>query len=119
MHYPCKDSDHDYKERVFAACQYLHGLVNKQNKTVYIHGSNGLNRAPTVVLAYLCIYKRIKCWRNVLHSRDFVIQNSCNATPNTTVVDTIIAENKAFQDKQVDFESEKDQRRIEIRSKYD
>jgi len=119
MHYPCNNTDHDFKEKVFAACQYLHGLVNKQNKRVFIHCSSGLVRAPTVVLAYLCIYKRIKVWRNVLQSKDFVIQNSCNAVPNTTVVDLIISENKAFQDKQVDFESEKDQRRIEIRSKYD
>lgn len=60
MHFPVSNTDPDYKEKVFMASQYIHGLVDKQNKKVFIHCSSGLTRSPTCVLAYLCIFKRVK-----------------------------------------------------------
>lgn len=60
MHFPCSNTDHDYKEKVFQASQYIFGLADKQNKKVFVHCSSGLMRSPTSVLAYLCIFKRVK-----------------------------------------------------------
>lgn len=119
MHYPVSNNDADYKEKVFMAAQYIHGLVEKQNKKVYIHCSSGLTRSPTSVLAYLCIFKRVKQWKSVTSTRDVITENCHSSLPNVTVVEQIVAENRKFQDQQVDILQEKDRMRQEIIRKYD
>jgi len=96
MHYPCSKNDPDYKDKVFMAAQYLHGLIDKQDKKVFIHCSSGLNRTPTIVLTYLCIFKRVKSWKNVPLTRDFVVESCSKSVPNVPLVEQIIAENKDF-----------------------
>lgn len=94
-------------------------MVNKNNLKVFIHCSSGLVRSPTVVLAYLSIFKRVKSWKNINLSRDFVVLNSQNSVPNVTLVESIVHSNRVFQDKQIDIDSEKDSRRREMMLKYD
>lgn len=84
---------------MFNAAQYLHSLVDKQNKKVFIHCSSGLIRAPTIVLTYLCIFKRIKQWKSVPQSRDYIHESCSQSMPNVQLVERIIAENRDFQDK--------------------
>jgi len=119
MHYPVNNKDPDYKEKVFMAAQYLHGLIDKQNKKVFIHCSSGLIRTPTVVLTYLCIFKRVKTWKNISLTRDFVTECCSKSMPNVATVEQIVAANKKFQDDQVDIQEEKDRRRQAIIKKYD
>jgi hypothetical protein len=101
------------------AAQYLHGLIDKQNKKVFIHCSSGLIRTPTIVLTYLCIFKRVKSWQNVSQTRDFVTESCSQSMPNVPLVEQIVAENRKFQDQQVDSNTEKDRKRQEIIRKYD
>lgn len=119
VHHPCSNLSQDYSNKTFEASQQLFSLVNKRNMTVFIHCSSGLVRAPTTVLAYLCVFKRIKNWRNVLLSRDFVVENAHNSIPNTNVVEQILSDNRAFHEKQIDVEREKDHKRREMIRKYD
>ena len=81
MHYPVNNKDADYKEKVFMAAQYLHGLIDKQSKKVFIHCSSGLIRTPTVVLTYLCIFKRVKTWKNISATRDFMTECCSKSMP--------------------------------------
>jgi len=62
MHYPVANDDDQYKIRVFAAAQYLNDLINNKDKKVFIHCTSGIVRCTTVVLAYLCLYKRVENW---------------------------------------------------------
>lgn len=119
MHYPCSNNDHQYKEKVFKAAQYLHGLINTQKKDVFIHCSSALVRTPTVLLAYLCIFKRVRNWKNVAEVNQFVMENSKGCVPQRFLVEQIIQENKHFQDQQVDINTEKDKLRKEMIRKYD
>lgn len=119
MHFPVSNNDPEYKEKLFMAAQYLHGLVDKQNKKVFIHCSSGLIRTPTIVLVYLCIFKRVKSWKSVPNTRDFIVESCSQSMPNMMLVEQIIAENKHFQDQQIDIQEEKDRRRQEVIKKYD
>lgn len=87
MHYPCSNTDADFKEKVFMAAQYLHGLIDKQNKSVFIHCSSGLIRSPTIVLAYLCIFKRVKQWKSVPQTRDFITESCSSSMPKVNLVE--------------------------------
>lgn len=119
MHYPCSNVDSDYKDKVFNAAQYLHSLVDKQNKKVFIHCASGLIRSPTVVLTYLCIFKRVKQWKSVPKSRDFITESCSQSMPNIQLVERIVAEKRDFQDKQIDLHTEKDRKRQEIIRRHD
>lgn len=65
LHYPCSNNSSDYNQRLFVACKHVFNMVNNKNLRVFVHCSSGLIRAPTVVLAYLCMFKRVRNWQNV------------------------------------------------------
>jgi protein-tyrosine phosphatase len=72
VHFPCSNVDPKYEDKVFTACKHLHDLISSKQRRVFIHCSSGLVRSPTVVLAYMCIFKRVKNWRNVDQTRDYI-----------------------------------------------
>lgn len=62
--FPINDQVQDsYCASLFVGAQHLNSLLNVQNeKTVLIHCSSGMSRAPAVVITYLCLFKRLKQW---------------------------------------------------------
>ena len=75
IYHPVSDSNtQKYAMKTFAATQYLHGMRKKGYK-VFIHCSTGVSRAPTVVLAYLTLYKRVNNWNNVDEVNMFLKEN--------------------------------------------
>jgi len=61
-------------------------------------------RTPTIVLTYLCLFKRVKSWKNVEMTRDFMSESCSKSMPNVPLVEQIIGENKKFQDQQIDIQ---------------
>jgi len=87
MHYPVANDDDQYKKRVFSAAQYVNDLLNNKDKKVFIHCTSGEVRAPSVVLVYLCMYKRVRHWNNVNTTRDYIVENNLYALPNSQLVE--------------------------------
>lgn len=118
QHLQCSNNDPQYEARVFEACKALHNLVGN-NRRVFVHCSSGLVRSPTVVLAYLCIFKRYKNWRNVIETKDFIVEYSHNSIPNSTLVENLVYTNRNFQNQQTDINTEKDLKRRQLIAQYD
>mmetsp|Transcript_11457 Transcript_11457/g.19382 ORF Transcript_11457/g.19382 Transcript_11457/m.19382 type:complete len:304 (+) Transcript_11457:792-1703(+) len=66
MHYPIDDQDEaEYQTHVLTAAQYLNDLTKNQGHKVFIHCNSGISRSPTVLLAYMCLYKRARTWKSI------------------------------------------------------
>lgn len=46
----------DLKAKILEGAHILNDLINEKGKTVYVHCTAGMGRAPAVVVTYLCIY---------------------------------------------------------------
>ena len=59
VHYPIYDfSDKDMRNKLRPAADALHHLVENK-EIVYVHCTAGVNRSPSVISMYLCIYKNM------------------------------------------------------------
>jgi len=66
MHFPIDDfATAEKAEKYFQASQYLNDMINNQGLKVFVHGSSGISRAPTAILTYLTMYKRVNVWKDV------------------------------------------------------
>ena len=61
-HYPIDEQEANYHVKMYEVAQCLQGLVESKNKTVLVHCTSGVTRAPTVVLLHQCLYKKVQCW---------------------------------------------------------
>lgn len=50
---------------VFKAASYLNDLANTKNLRVFLHSTAGMTRAPTVLLAYMALFKAHENWNDV------------------------------------------------------
>lgn len=72
--FPLNDlDDSSFCSSLFTGAQHLNSLLNAQGeRQVFIHCSSGMSRAPAVVITYLCLFKKIKQWRDPLLVAQFV-----------------------------------------------
>lgn len=83
-------------EHVFEAVQRLHELVINKKSVVYVMSQSGRTTAPTVVLAYVCLFKRVTNWESHHQAyTDHVKRNDFHI--NETLVEKIIDDNLEFQ----------------------
>jgi protein-tyrosine phosphatase len=47
-------------------------MRNNKNLKVFVNCKTGISRAPTVVLAYLALYKRVNDWQNIPSINSFI-----------------------------------------------
>lgn len=109
VHFPVDEyNEKEHKMKVFAAAQYLNDMVNNKGHRVYIHCSSGISRAPSVILTYLCLFKRVECWKDIDKADQFLMTHYHVSHPNKVIVNQIISDNHEFQSKQTDnFEVKK------------
>jgi protein-tyrosine phosphatase len=63
MNYPIDDLDEkNYAKEIFAATQYLFDMRKNKGLKVFINCKTGISRSPTVAMAFLALYKRVKNW---------------------------------------------------------
>ena len=90
----------DLQSSMFTAAQHLNNMVNEQGLNVYVHCSSGISRAPAVVIVYLCLFKKIKCWQRVEDVAHFVKAFNNNISPNIRAIEKTIKANLYFQSQQ-------------------
>ena len=67
VHQPCDDfSEREYPVQCFTAAQYLNDMISNKGHKVFMHCSSGISRCATVLLTYLCLFKRLRCWKNIV-----------------------------------------------------
>lgn len=72
-------------------------MVNLLGLNVYVHCTSGLTRAPAVILAYLCLFKKIKCWQTPDEALKYIRGFNPKLNPNMRIIKKCIEANKEFQ----------------------
>lgn len=103
VNYPVDiSSEQEFAVTTFTGAQYLAELLEQsENGSVLVHCKSGIVRSPTLVLAYLCLYKRVRGWQSVPEASD-ALQSSLHGAnwPNRHLVAKILGDNGSFQAKQ-------------------
>lgn len=105
VHCPVDANSSVNHEQVFEAAQRLQELVAGRNSRVFVQCQAGLTVAPSVVLAYLTLYKRVDTWESVSETTQVMRQSVRFAQPNETLVEKIVDDNLEFQARQYDRET--------------
>ena len=72
-------------------------MVNILKLNVYIHCNSGLSRSPAVLITYLSLFKKIKCWDRAEDVLKFVKTMNPKLCPNMRVIKKCLVTNKQFQ----------------------
>lgn len=71
-------------------------MINDKNLCVFIHSGNGHNRASTIALVYLCLFKRHALSNNP-HELAKVLKDYYSLSqPNIVAVERILEQRKDF-----------------------
>lgn len=81
-----KMNEVEYSIKVFEICKTINNISSKSSKNVLVHCTTGISRAPTVILTYLCLYKKTKTWYNIPKSEDYLKRFHPICHPNLKVV---------------------------------
>lgn len=82
--------------------EYSYDLINNvremhkyvvPNQSIYVHCCSGVTRSPTLVLTYMCIYKKIEQWKNINGAKSYMMNYCQNVLPNIKMVQKVIDEN--------------------------
>lgn len=92
----------ELQSNLFIAAQHLHNMLNVEGQNVHVHCSSGLTRAPEVVVVYLCLFKKHKCWQSPEDVAHFVKAFNHKVAPNMRVINKCIQANLEFQKVQKD-----------------
>ena len=65
---------------------------------VFVYCSSGVSRAPTVALAYLCLFKKLQFWDSVEKTRDMIKKMKPLSHPNVSLVESLLVSKKVFHD---------------------
>ena len=75
VHYQIEDFDEvDLKAKLVDAARTLNDMINNKGLKVYVQGTSGIGRAPAVVMAYLCLFKKVDFWSDVNVVEQFLKQ---------------------------------------------
>ena len=85
-------SEKDLKAQLPHAACLLNDLISNRNKKVFVHCTAGVGRAPSVVLAYLCLYKKVDLWDDVNAVYEFMKFNHIESKPNMKIVSEVVVE---------------------------
>ena len=72
-------------------------MVNNSGLSVYVHCAAGVSRAPAVIIMYLCLFKKLKCWQGVEDVFNFVKAFNGNIHPNIKAIQKCLVANTHFQ----------------------
>ena len=75
----------------------MHSLLEKGLK-VFVYCTSGMTRAPTLVIAYLCLYLKHKNWQNPNDVSMYVFNEYFWSVPNMKAVFRMLREYKQFQE---------------------
>jgi len=100
--YPISDTNENvYLDGLYHASQHLNDLITEQGHTVFLHDNTGISRAPTLILAYLCLYARIRTYSNLPEASKMLTNQASTAMPNIKAVGKFLRRFGAFQERQI------------------
>lgn len=91
-------SAEEYAQELFKVTQMVHHITCNKNMNVFVYSSTGISRAPTVMLTYLCLFKKVPCWYNLDRAQDHLDKYHPVSHPNLHVIQKCLDMYKEFQD---------------------
>lgn len=73
--------------------KHLDYMINDKKLTVYVHCNSGVTRAPSVAIAYLCLFLKHPQWQDPKEVEKFVRSHHTVSTPNMLVTEKCIKQN--------------------------
>ena len=93
--FPITDfNEEDLCRNLLKAAKTLHELIDNRKRTVYVHCTAGMGRAPACVLVYLCLFKKVPCWQNPAEVDKLVKSYRPVSVPNLRAVTRVVEENR-------------------------
>lgn len=97
----------DTSERLFEqglveAAVVLHKMVTLEKLKVFVHCTSGYNRAPAVLLVFLCLFMVHQHWRNPQNVGTWLRSHYSASYPNLKVVQQTIAKNAQITEQEMD-----------------
>ena len=81
------DENSGYAASLFLASQQLNDLMNNPNTdSVFVHSNSDLVKAPTLLMVYLCLFKKVASWKNISRTQAIIAKNLKGATPDVDIV---------------------------------
>ena len=75
-------------------------MINNKNLKVYIYCNSGISRSPTVIMTYLCIYKKTECWEYLPLVEALIQKYVPFSQPNVAIVQKALSQGRILQDQQ-------------------
>ena len=82
--------DESYCKMAFQAAMLLEEIINKLDKTVFLHCFTSVSRSPTVVMVYFALFCRHPAWSNLDELLSYVRRQYAPATPNMKIVKMLL-----------------------------
>lgn len=94
-HYPIDEHKglNDLSQELFHACGRLDDLLDRY-KRVYVHCDTSITRAPTVAIAYLCLYCRTSDWQRPAKVYNMMKREAYRMHPNMKAVCKMLKDNR-------------------------
>lgn len=80
----------NYEKQLFNGALVIDETINMKKMNIYVYCSSGLTRSPTLILAYLCLFKKIDTWESVPKTIEYMKTHMSMACPNGKHVEKLI-----------------------------
>ena len=59
-------------------------MINNKNLRVFVYDQSGVSRSPSVVMAYLTLFKKVQCWNYVPLVESILLSHYPQCCPTPT-----------------------------------
>lgn len=99
---PVNDCNDDtFEQQLIDAAIELHQMATIQELKVFVHCTTGYNRAPAVLITYLCLFMQHEQWRDVDAVAQWLKNQYSASYPNMKTVKQAIEKNKYLTQQEI------------------
>ena len=96
------DTEAELNASILKAVVNLHDLINVKNHTVYVHCTSSVTRAPTVAIAYICLFIKNHQYKQPNLIAQYVKKHHAVSFPNMKAVHAVLKSNTGIQNMEHD-----------------
>ena len=74
----------------------MNDMINEKKMKLFVCSLTGTSKAPTVVMTYLCLFKKIKGFKNLSDVDDLIKSYHPSSSPNVLSIKSVLVENIEF-----------------------
>lgn len=105
-------TEKSFEEQLVEAAVQLHKMVKLQRLKVFVHCTSGYNRAPAVVITYLCLFMLHPNWQSSYDVAAWLKMNYKASYPNLKLVKRTIESNDEITNREKDrIQNDQDRQR--------